>query len=108
MPSPIEMTTISCVLNVLHARGQDNEFIFSKKGFMAENGRVYRQKELEIIKTYRFEGVSDPSDEAIIYLIQTADGLIGYSLDAYGVYSNHKDDIYSDFMRKMVMKKRAG
>ncbi len=83
MPSSIEMTTISYVLNVLHARGQDNEFIFSKKG------------------------TADTSDEAIIYLIQTVDGLIGYSLDAYGAYSNHKDDNYGGFIRKMVMKERA-
>jgi hypothetical protein len=47
-------------------------------------------------KTYRFEGDSDPAEEAIIYIIEADDGAVGYSIDAYGVYINHSDDAYGD------------
>lgn len=61
---------------------------------------------MKIIRTYRFEGDSDPSDAAIIYLLEASDGLIGYSMDAYGVYSNHSDDGYDDFIRKIQVEER--
>jgi len=47
---------------------------------------------LTIIKTFRFEGDSNPSDSSVLYIIEAKDGLIGYSIDAYGVYSNHDDE----------------
>ena len=33
------------------------------------------------------------------------DGIIGYSLDAYGVYTNHMNDGYADMIRKMATEK---
>jgi len=49
--------------------------------------------------------VSDPSDMSILYLIKANDGFIGYSLDAYGVYSNHDDEEgYDNFIRKIPVK----
>ena len=59
-----------------------------------------------IIKTYRFEGDSDPSDSSILYLIEANDGLVGYSIDAYGVYSNHDDVNYDEFIRKINVSER--
>ena len=42
---------------------------------------------------------------SILYLIKSADGFIGYSLDAYGVYSNHDDEEgYDNFIRKIHVK----
>ena len=91
MPQKDEMSTLSQILNKLSAKGYDTEFRWTKEGFSAKD-RIYQPEDLVILKTYRFEGVSDPSDTSILYLIQAGDGLIGYSLDAYGVYSNHDDE----------------
>jgi hypothetical protein len=94
------MTTLSQVLEKLRIKKQDNEFRFSANKFMAPSGKQYDAAELKIIKTYRFEGNSDPSDNAVIYLIEANDGLIGYSIDAFGAYSNHDDEEgYDDLMR---------
>jgi hypothetical protein len=65
-------------------------------------GKLYRQSEIKIIRTFRFEGESDPDEEAIIYLIKANDGTIGYSLDSYGVYTNHENDGYADLINKMI------
>ena len=98
-----EMDTISTVLNDLKLKRQDNEFVVNETGLVTLNGKLYSQHDIKIIKTYRFEGESDPADEAIIYLIRANDGIIGYSLDAYGVYTNHTNDGYADMIRKMAM-----
>lgn len=104
--TPGEMTTVSSVLEKLRIRKQDNEFRMTEEGFGIGNGKFYMPDQLKIIKTYRFEGDSDPSDSSIIYLIEAENGLIGYSLDAYGAYSNHDDDGYDDFIRKITMEER--
>ena len=101
-----EMDTVSSILNNLKGKGQDNEFIVKKRGFICLKDKLYRQHEIKIIKTYRFEGESDPADEAIIYLIEANDGNIGYSLDAYGVYTNHPNDGYADSIHQMTNAKK--
>ncbi|MBS1742658.1 MAG: hypothetical protein JST81_06430 [Bacteroidetes bacterium] len=106
MTEKIEMTTLSTVLEQLRLKKQDNEFRMTKKGFGSAKGKVYEPHELKIIKTYRFEGESDPADSSILYLIEANDGKVGYSLDAYGVYSDHDDDKYDDFIRKIPMEER--
>jgi hypothetical protein len=98
-----EMDTISTVLNMLKLKNQDNEFVINGTGQLSLNGKSYRHHEIKIIKTYRFEGDSDPADGAIIYLILTQDGIIGYSLDAYGVYTNHTNDGYAGLIKQMAI-----
>ena len=101
-----EMTTLSVVLEKLRLKKQDNEFTMSSKGFGTGTGKFYKPEELKIIKTYRFEGDSDPSDSVILYLIEANDGKVGYSMDAYGAYSNHDDEKYDDFIRQIPMEER--
>ncbi len=99
-----EMNTLSQILNKLTVKGYDNEFRWTKEGFCAKD-KCYQAEDLTIVKTYRFEGASDPSDMSILYLIKANDEMIGYSLDAYGVYSNHDDEEgYDNFIRKIQVK----
>ena len=105
MIKPAEMTTLSQVIEKLRLKRQDNEFILTPEGFTIGKGKFYQPQDLKIIKTYRFEGDSDPSDSSILYLIEANDGLIGYSIDAYGVYTNH-DAAYDDFIRKIPVMDR--
>ena len=100
------MTTLSQVLEKLRLKKQDNEFEISPKGFTTSNGKTYKPEELKIIRTYRFEGESDPSDSVILYLLEARDGLIGYSMDAYGAYSNHVDDGYDEFIKQIPVEER--
>jgi hypothetical protein len=102
---PADMTTLTSVLEKLRIRKQDNEFKMTEEGFTGGKGKFYETGDLKIIKTYRFEGDSDPSDSSILYVIEANDGLIGYSLDAYGAYSNH-DDKYDEFIRQVKVEDR--
>jgi hypothetical protein len=106
MIKPGEMTTLSEVIEKLRMKRRDNEFLLSDKGFSVGNGKFYQPADLKIVKTYRFEGESDPSDSSILYVIEANDGLTGYSIDAYGAYSNHDDVNYDEFILKIPVEER--
>ncbi len=101
-----EMTTLSTILEKLRMEKHDNEFRMSNEGFGIGNGKYYQPQDLKIIRTYRFEGDSNPSDSSILYLIEANDGLIGYSIDAYGAYSNHGNDGYDEFLKSIPVQER--
>jgi hypothetical protein len=55
-------------------------------------------QDFEVNQTFRFEGNTNPSDEAILYAISSHDGKIkGVVVNSYGVYA---DDMTSDLMEK--------
>jgi hypothetical protein len=100
MEIPHQMSTISSVMEKLRLKGYDTELRWTKDGFSAGKGKAYQPHDLEIIKVYRFEGMTDPADMSILYLMEANDGLIGYSLSSYGVYSNHdNEEGYNNFVR---------
>ena len=105
MEDKVQMQTLSYVLEKLRLKRQDNDFQIEDGYFKTASGKKYSPDQLTIIKTYRFEGESDPGDSSILYVIEANDGLIGYSIDAYGVYSNHEND-YDEFVRKIKVTDR--
>ena len=107
MFKPSEMTSSSVILEKLRLKKMDNEFNWTEQGFTAGKNKFYHPEDLKIIKTYRFEGDSDPGDTSIIYLIEANDGLIGYSMDAYGVYTSHDaEEGYDNFIRQIPVEER--
>src|SRR3954471_1905538 len=107
MDKPSEMTTSSHILEKLRLKKWDNEFVMTEQGFTAGKGKYYNPEDLKIIKVYRFEGDYDPGDESIIYLIEANDGLMGYSMDAYGMYTSQENELeYNNFVRKIPVEDR--
>ena len=100
-----EMNTLSNILEKLRLKKIDNEFRWTPEGFNAGKGKTYQPEDLKIIKVYRFEGESDPSDSSVLYIIEANDGLVGYSIDAYGMYTNHEEG-YDNFLRKVPLEDR--
>jgi len=96
-----EYTSMTEALNGLKARGFTTNFEFLNNTFCAvDSGRTFKAEELSILEHHRFEGVSDPDDESIVYAIETSDGIRGAIADAYGVYSNPELEA---FMEKVKM-----
>ncbi|WP_300601223.1 hypothetical protein [Niabella sp.] len=83
-----EMNTISeCIQNAVKT-GYTLDFFITEEGLSYNGaGRVYGPGDITIKNFYRFEGESDPADNAILYLMRTRDGARGTLLDAYGAYS---------------------
>ncbi len=54
--------------------------------------KSYYPHELKVVNFFRFEGMSDPEDNAVLYILETKDGTKGTLVDAYGVYSDPEID----------------
>lgn len=52
------------------------------------SGKVFPADQVRVSEYYRFEGISDPDDMAILYAIETRSGLRGTLVDAFGVYAD--------------------
>lgn len=69
----------------LRKRGFAANFEFLDKTFKAVNtGKTFRPDELVIVEHHRFEGVSDPDDMSVLYVIEANDGTRGTIADAFG------------------------
>jgi hypothetical protein len=42
-----------------------------------------------VVRYYRFEGMTDPADNTVLYVIETSSGEKGLLVDAYGVYAGN-------------------
>jgi len=93
------LTPLAEKTNDLIKEGYTEQFVMEEEGLKAsESGKVFSPDELKILKHYRFEGTSDPGDMAILYLVETSNGLKGTIVDGYGTYSDQK---LGEFMKKV-------
>ena len=60
--------------------------------------KTYGEHEVKIVDFYRFEGETNPDDMAILYAIETSDGLKGTIANSYGPYADSGVD---EFLRKI-------
>ncbi len=92
--------TLSEALNDLQKRGFTFDFNFDNNCiFCAENKARLNPEDFEIVEYYRFEGDSDPADNAIVYAIKSdKHNMKGVLVSAYGAYSEQvSDDLISKF-----------
>jgi hypothetical protein len=84
--------TLSQVVNELVNLGYTTEFEFHRNSLYSPKGTYYiKSKDLVITQIYRFEGMNDPSDSAVVYALESSQGKKGLLIDAYGVYADeHK------------------
>jgi len=84
-----QMKTLSSCLNSLMAAGFEAQFKAVKEGLKSLiTEKIYAPEDVKISSFYRFEGESDPADNAIVYAIETSTGEKGTLTDAYGAYSD--------------------
>lgn len=89
MTTPTEKPTLAGALEDLKRRGFTAQFeVVGGRLRDVESGQSFGPEEVIIREHRRFEGVSDPSDMAIVYAIETQAGPRGVLVDAFGVYAN--------------------
>ena len=82
-----EMEPLSSVLETLKKRGYTIDF--NQKPMLDELNQNAQQYHIE--KIYRFEGETDPQDEAALLSISKKDGSMkGYLVNGYGLYSDEQ------------------
>ncbi|MDQ3051489.1 MAG: hypothetical protein M3Q95_11430 [Bacteroidota bacterium] len=92
------MKTLSECLNSLVKQGYSENFCVKDDKLVGDNDNVYSPGDVRITNFYRFEGSSDPADNAILYAIQTDNGICGVLVDAYG---SEADSSVSDFIKEV-------
>lgn len=83
--------TVSQAVNELKQRGYTLDFNLKESCLECE-GQNFNPKEFEITEFHRFEGNSDPADEAVVYAIESRNGMKGVLVNAFGVYSEPLSD----------------
>jgi len=87
------MKTLASCLNKIVKDGYEENFKVTDEGLQSlETGKIYKPDQVHIVNFFRFEGASDPSDSAILYVMETSDGAKGSLTDAYGMYADAEID----------------
>ena len=76
--------TLSQAVNDLKKRGYALDFNLAENCLIC-NGLKYNVEDFEITEVYRFEGETDPADEAVLYGIESKDGIKGLLVSGYGI-----------------------
>lgn len=79
--------TLSEAMNGLIADGYTHNFNLKPKCLECDSLKVeLHPEQFQIDKVFRFEGMSNPDDNSILYAISSTQGIKGLLVDAYGVY----------------------
>ncbi len=83
------MKSLATCVNRMITDGYTEDFIMTEQGLESlHNKKNYKPDQIQIVNFFRFEGMSDPDDNAVLYVIETVDGKKGTVIDAYGVYND--------------------
>ncbi len=75
--------TVSTALNELKKQGFTVDFNLHDNCIVCGEGK-FEAADFDIVDVYRYEGNSDPGDEATVYAIQSKTGIKGVLVTGYG------------------------
>lgn len=101
---PISMhnyDTVSEAVNGLKQRGYNIDFNLEKESIVCpKTPLALMPYEFEITEVYRFEGNTDPADEAIVYAIESVYGQKGILVNGFGPSA---DSTSAEMVQKLAM-----
>lgn len=102
------LKTLSEVLNILVKRGITKEIRMNeqKEVILEQGEKKYEPEDLCIVKSYRFEGESNPDDNCVLYLLEDKEGELATILDSYGATSNYDGKEFDNFLRKIPIQEK--
>ncbi|RKN83696.1 hypothetical protein [Ulvibacterium marinum] len=89
--------------------GYDHSYRFENGALIdSETGTAYTPREIYIVAEHRYEGMSNPSDLSILYVLETEDGNKGSLLMGYGPTANLElADFFKNIPKKNVSEKAS-
>jgi len=94
-------SSLSVAIEDLQKQGFTEDFNLVGEGIESKAlKKKWKAGELDVIKFYRFEGMTNPGDNTILYLIETTDGKKGLLVDAYGAYQG---EISPEMIQKLKL-----
>src|SRR5690606_34408634 len=91
--------TVSKAINTLKEKGFTMDFNLKENCIICEHGK-FEDDEFEVVEVYRYEGLSDPADEATVYGIESKNGIKGVLVTG--------DEVNADPMSTAILKKLLG
>ncbi len=91
--------TVTAAINGLKQRGFTMDFNLRENSIVCHDDK-FNPEDFEIVEVYRFEGNSDPGDEAIVFGIESKSGLKGVLVSGYGISA---DAMSAEMVRKLTM-----
>ena len=90
--------TVSEAIKELELEGYTTDFNLKENSGAFQSGKLNADQS-EIVKIYRYEGDSDPADEATVYAIQSTNGTRGILVTGYGIST---DSISTAILNKLA------
>jgi hypothetical protein len=102
MKLPHDMLTLTEAIEMAREKGYTKDFSATKNGFESkETNEDFNPEELTITKVFRFEGISDPNDMSVLYLIKSDSGAKGIFIDAFGAYGDFDPQDLAKILQKI-------
>ncbi|MEP6466577.1 MAG: hypothetical protein ABJB05_09735 [Parafilimonas sp.] len=89
--------TVSTAIEELRKQGYEHDFNIEENNLVCNKGK-FDKDNFEVMDVYRYEGNSDPADEAVVYAIQSSTGLKGILVTGYGASA---DGSSSEMLKKL-------
>lgn len=95
--------TLAYATESLMNRGYNINFNVNNKGKLSNSKDLeFEPSEVILMEIHRFEGMSNPADNSILYAVETRTGEKGIVIDSYGADGSK---ITSDFMNKVEQRR---
>jgi hypothetical protein len=89
-----EYDTLSEALNALRKVGYKEDFVADNENLtVLRTRKKYQPEDLKIVRTFRFEGMSNPSDSSELFALISNDGIKGTLVMAYGAKHSQNTDL---------------
>jgi hypothetical protein len=103
MKDPAHYGTVTEALSEFRKQGYTLDFNLDENCIVCNLDR-FDADEFEIVDMYRYEGESDPADEAVIYAIHSHNGLKGVLVTGYGT---SMDNVTERILKKLSFGKQS-
>ena len=80
-------------------RGYTKDFNLRENCMVCDEEK-YHPEDFEIVEVYRYEGDTDPADEAVVYAIESKKGDRGVLVSGYGISA---DEMTSELAKKLSL-----
>lgn len=97
--------TVSQTIDALKQQGYDLDFNIKHECLIChQTNTVLSPEDFELDAVYRFEGESNPDDEAVVYAISSPKfGVKGVLVNAYGLYADDASDALVQKLHKHII-----
>ncbi len=92
--------TVTEAINAFRAEGFLIDFNLEENCISCHTGK-FQAEDFEIVQVYRYEGDTDPADEAVVYALESKHGLKGILVAGYGATS---DSASSKILAKLKLR----